>query len=984
MAGLTTNFNVAPFFDDYDESKQYYRILFKPATAVQARELTQLQTILQNQITRFGNSIYKDGTVIEGCNFTSYPNISQIKFKDSDTSTLDFNTLTVLYADIAEDANNTIFNSSNTFLLVSNTSGIRASVFRAYSGTELYAPDTNRAYVQYLNSGVNGETTFNTTSEKIDVYSSVQDKNGPLSAYNKLGVVYTLSSNSTVNTLGVGYGMRVGKGIIYQKGFFVTSNPSNFMISEHVSNATGIVVGFDTNESIVSPFEDPSLFDNSIGSTNYSAPGAYRLKLNPVPVYYDSSNTAVAVPNNFLTIISFDQGTGQLITHNNSGTQLSTLGDTLAKRTYEEAGDFVVKPFQVSVEPHESDTSLFYYTASPGIAYVEGYRIELLAPTRVLSPRGIFTKSINNDLLNVSMGSYFNIQEVVGILDTQSVESVTFYDTYQQTLSLNPSRSTPSGTALGTANVKAIKYATGVKGTPSCQYYIYVFNIQLNPGVKSTAIKSIYGNSTTYGKFYADIIPDAFSGQSVLNEATSIIPLYDSGVTGLKSLVSNTGMNSTSFYYSTLVTASLSQLTDLGNRISTATFTVPGPDTFIFGNGFLDDLTSSKLEIMFAQDTLSNTFVTDAQIYGGTSNVVTSPTNFTTSLYVGDSIALTNTVTNSVVYGTIASINSSNSVTLYTALSGTGNLKLQQFFKRGESVNFVGSGNTIQQTTSTSITIKLALDPSSTSYNLVGRIPLVRSSAQPIQKVVNKDQFVKIDCGTNVGGINGPWTLGISDVYQIANVYVGTSYSISNQSVTPWFNLDTGQRDTYYGNARLNLNPAYAGSLTSSSKILVQLNCFTPDITTTQAGFMSVDSYPIDDLTPSTNANAIATAEIPIYTASGIRYDLRNYIDMRPFMTNTAAVTNVVSYATENPANNTTNYLTNNNINIDPDSIFTYNATYYLPRIDKVLINKNGKLINKMGPSQIDPQPPAINKTGLSIAEIYVPPYPSLTFSEAQ
>ena len=101
-------------------------------------------------------------------------------------------------------------------------------------------------------------------------------------------------------------------------------------------------------------------------------------------------------------------------------------------------------------------------------------------------------------------------------------------------------------------------------------------------------------------------------------------------------------------------------------------------------------------------------------------------------------------------------------------------------------------------------------------------------------------------------------------------------------------------------------------------------------------------------------------------------------------MTNTAAVTNVVSYATENPANNTTNYLTNNNINIDPDSIFTYNATYYLPRIDKVLINKNGKLINKMGPSQIDPQPPAINKTGLSIAEIYVPPYPSLTFSEAQ
>lgn len=184
MTGLQTNFNVAPFYDDFNENNNYYRILFRPATAVQARELTQLQSILQSQISRFGNSIYKDGSIIEGCNFSSYPNIAQVKFKDSNNVTLDFATITPSYQDIAVDANNTTFDSSNTFLLVSNTNGLRAAVFRAFTGSELQAPNTNRAYVQYLNTGNNGATDFGQTSQQIDVYSSSQPKNGLLSADN--------------------------------------------------------------------------------------------------------------------------------------------------------------------------------------------------------------------------------------------------------------------------------------------------------------------------------------------------------------------------------------------------------------------------------------------------------------------------------------------------------------------------------------------------------------------------------------------------------------------------------------------------------------------------------------------------------------------------------------------------------------------------------------------------------------------------------
>ena len=79
---LDTDLNTAPYNDDFDESKNFHQILFVPSVAVQARELTQLQTILQNQIERFGKHIFKDGTILTGCNFTFDPNYNYVKLPD--------------------------------------------------------------------------------------------------------------------------------------------------------------------------------------------------------------------------------------------------------------------------------------------------------------------------------------------------------------------------------------------------------------------------------------------------------------------------------------------------------------------------------------------------------------------------------------------------------------------------------------------------------------------------------------------------------------------------------------------------------------------------------------------------------------------------------------------------------------------------------------------------------------------------------------
>ena len=59
-------FNIEPYFDDYSEDKNFHKILFRPGYAVQARELSQIQSILQNQIERFGNHVFKDGSKVYG------------------------------------------------------------------------------------------------------------------------------------------------------------------------------------------------------------------------------------------------------------------------------------------------------------------------------------------------------------------------------------------------------------------------------------------------------------------------------------------------------------------------------------------------------------------------------------------------------------------------------------------------------------------------------------------------------------------------------------------------------------------------------------------------------------------------------------------------------------------------------------------------------------------------------------------------------
>ena len=153
---LDTNFNVNPYYDDYDEDKKFLRMLFKPGYAVQARELTQLQTILQKQVDRFGQHVFKNGSVVTG---------GQFFLQDATYLKLD-----ATYAGLEVTANNFV---GQTILSVNESK--RAEVITVYE-TDLGTGDPKTLLVKQLygDAFISGETIK--TNEVSPVFANVQAK----------------------------------------------------------------------------------------------------------------------------------------------------------------------------------------------------------------------------------------------------------------------------------------------------------------------------------------------------------------------------------------------------------------------------------------------------------------------------------------------------------------------------------------------------------------------------------------------------------------------------------------------------------------------------------------------------------------------------------------------------------------------------------------------------------------------------------------
>lgn len=157
---INKDLSVSPYFDDFSDEKNYYKVLFKPGVAVQVRELNQLQTILQDQIEKFGNNIYKRGTIIDGVNFIYYPNYSYVKIDDSQLDGI--------------PAVPSLYEGS---FIVDPTSNLTAHIINSEDGFEATDPDLKTLYLRYINSGDDGDQTEFTPGSTLKVYDYLDSIN---------------------------------------------------------------------------------------------------------------------------------------------------------------------------------------------------------------------------------------------------------------------------------------------------------------------------------------------------------------------------------------------------------------------------------------------------------------------------------------------------------------------------------------------------------------------------------------------------------------------------------------------------------------------------------------------------------------------------------------------------------------------------------------------------------------------------------------
>ena len=172
-----TDFNVAPYYDDFTEGKKFHRVMYRPAFAVQARELTTQQSIQQNQLEKLGDSIYRHGAMVIPGEATYDLNYYAVK-------------LTSFTGTLTNFKDNT---------LTGGTSGVVADVVNtvATDGTD---PDT--LFVKYSNSGTDNVSATFTDGETL---------------------TSTASSGETavVDTCVQGSAAHIKAGTYYVNGFFV-------------------------------------------------------------------------------------------------------------------------------------------------------------------------------------------------------------------------------------------------------------------------------------------------------------------------------------------------------------------------------------------------------------------------------------------------------------------------------------------------------------------------------------------------------------------------------------------------------------------------------------------------------------------------------------------------------------------------------------------------------------------------------------------
>lgn len=975
---MSLNFNVGPYFDDFDPSKNFHRILFKPGSAVQARELTQSQTILQNQISNFASAIFSQNTPVSGGQVTINQKCYYLKLNNT------YNSVTVL----AENFNNQIIQDTSGTILARVIAVAESTI----SGSNAGDPPT--LIVTYLSGAQFKDGDVISTTTGTTYLASV--------ATSIIGNISTgLSSTASIDT-GVfyvvnGYSISDITGIKYSIGNFVQVDPQTIILDKY-DNTPSYRVGLQITETIYDYINDSSLLDPAIGASNYQAPGADR---------YVITLTLVTLPltlgndDNFIELVRIENGN---ILKQVDGTVYSTIDDYFAKRDYETNGDYIVNDFKLTPSANSISNTTYDLNISKGIAYVHGYRVENQSDIKLTNNRAQAVANISNNPVFVDYGNYFVVDTSNGVFDISTMPSVDLHCVPASNI-VSTNNITYSSTLVGSAFIRNLTYVSGTGSTT--QNYVY------NAYVSDFSANTLSGNVTS-GTASTFTITDTNGSFSATSNAYFgvTVSMNTNGINDVRKITNYNG--------STKVATVDNPFTV--DPTSSSTFSI------IFKNNDVESIVKTAGSGSFALTANVNINTAGGKV-NGLANSETVLYNqvapellfqvgypyvaqLTTTSYYTQRVYRSKTFTGSTLTLQSTSGNASNPL----RFEGSGTLSssaAEQLFmvidnSTGRVMDFTTSGNTISisgDKTTATFTVGAGV-ASNKNVTIIAQVQA--SSGDSASYVLKSKNLIEGNTTTvgalsSIGGTSvyqdltkgqiaiaksgftstGKMSLYVNDVKKITKIVdsgvAGTNPTgdiSSYTDITSYFTLDNGQRDTHYDHASVSLIP---GAPVPTGNILVIVDYYSHTQSSSGDGYFSIQSYNSAGSTYGGVSGASeAYAEIGSYTSQrGTLYNLRDCIDFRPCRKN-GQTGYVWEYSGTQSSVNDIGMLIPNNL-----SNFTSFYQYYLGRKDKLVLTKDNSFNIVQGTPSVNPLLPNEPSGSLVLANLSHDPYTAYVPGEA-
>lgn len=474
--------------DDYADSDNYYRILFNAGRALQARELTQLQTIIQSEITRFADNVFQqDGVPVNAGGVSinnSYPFIK-----------------------ISNDQNNSFDNvaSLKGVTLTGQTSGIKVFIDQAVAAVD---SDPDTLYVRYSE-----DATTQSPATALDLARLVTP--GEILT-DGASINLTVQSINTAANPAVGFGssISVGESQFYVQGHFVYAAKQTIFLHKYKRNQT-MDIGFKVVQDIVTVSDTDALYDNQGAVPNRSSPGADRYRIRLIL----SRRDLIQDGDTFVYYCRVEGGTLTQQTVSSEG--YNEVRNFVARRIQEIHGDFIKKYWKLRVEPNGTNASTsLMLRIDPGLAYVGGKRVATTVTQSIPIPKATDTIVRDDEQIGVDYGNFYYWDSGVGMLDIDVCEPVTLYAGFGG-----------ADSAIGTANIRAITEGTsalrvgGYTYTRQPLYKAHLFNInRTNFDYSLHDVKSVKSNADTH---LINLVQASSNQGSILHEPKQNALIFD-------------------------------------------------------------------------------------------------------------------------------------------------------------------------------------------------------------------------------------------------------------------------------------------------------------------------------------------------------------------------------------------------------------------------------------------------------------------------